>query len=143
MRAFGYRIAGLLLAVAIPATGVQAQVEGLLNKGAGSTSSLKGLAGELGGGSLTSGSMGNVAGLLQYCIGNNYLGGAEASSVKDQLVAKLPGGASSSDSGYTDGQKGLLHANNGKQFDLSGSDMTKQVTKQVCDKVLAQGKKLL
>lgn len=142
MKAFGYRIAGLLLAVSIPVASTHAQVEGMLNKGAGSTG-MKGLASELGGSSLSSGSMGNVAGLLQYCISNNYLGGEGASSVKDKLVGKLPGGSSSTDSGYTDGQKGMLHASNGKQFDLSGSDMTKQVTKQVCDKVLAQGKSML
>jgi len=54
--------------------------------------SLKGLMGG-GGGSLTSGSMGNAAGILQYCVTNNYLGGdSGASGVKDQLLGKLGGG---------------------------------------------------
>lgn len=48
-----------------------------------------------GGGSMTSGSMGNVAGLLEYCLKNNYLGGnSGASGIKDQLMGKLGGGSS-------------------------------------------------
>jgi hypothetical protein len=44
------------------------------------------------GGSMTSGSMGNVAGLLEYCVKNNYLGGnSGASGIKDQLLGKMGG----------------------------------------------------
>ncbi|RDI99008.1 DUF2501 domain-containing protein [Dyella solisilvae] len=49
-----------------------------------------------GGGSMTSGSMGNVAGLLEYCMKNNFLGGdSGASGIKDQLMGKLGGGGTS------------------------------------------------
>ncbi|WP_201312500.1 DUF2501 domain-containing protein [Dyella sp. EPa41] len=49
-----------------------------------------------GGGSMTSGSMGNVAGLLQYCVKNNYLGGdSGASGIQQQLMGKLGGGSQS------------------------------------------------
>lgn len=87
--------------------------------------------------------MGNVAGLLEFCIKNNYLGGKDASSVKDKLMGKLPGGSVSSDSGYAEGSKGLLKSSDGKQLDLSGGGLKAQVSKQVCDQVLAQGKSLL
>ncbi|WP_243040477.1 DUF2501 domain-containing protein [Dyella sedimenti] len=53
-----------------------------------------------GGGSMTSGSMGNVAGLLEYCVKNNYLGGnSGAAGIKDQLLGKMGGGSSSDGSG--------------------------------------------
>ena len=49
-----------------------------------------------GGGSMTSGSMGNVAGLLQYCMKNNFLGGdSGAAGIQNQLMGKLGGGSSS------------------------------------------------
>jgi hypothetical protein len=107
------RCAALVLAAMLPAAGAQAQIEGMLGKGSGAG----GLAGM---GGMTSNSMGNVAGLLQYCIGNNYLSGEGAASVKDKLMGKLPGGTPSADRGYTDGQKGLLHGSNGKLLDLGG-----------------------
>lgn len=48
-----------------------------------------------GGGSMTSGSMGNVAGLLQYCMKNNFLGGdSGAAGIQNQLMGKLGGGSS-------------------------------------------------
>jgi hypothetical protein len=87
--------------------------------------------------------MGNVAGLLQYCISNNYLGGEGASSVKDKLMGKLPGGEQTKDPGYNDGAKGLLHGSGGQQVDLSGGGMKGELTKQVCDTVLKQGKSML
>ncbi|WP_284503458.1 DUF2501 domain-containing protein [Caballeronia sp. GAWG1-1] len=123
-----------------------AQLGNLLNQGgdSGAGGGLSSL-GSLGSGmslqSLTSNSTGNVAGVLQYCIKNNYLGGG-ASSVKDGLMSKLPGGASTSDSGYTDGSKGILNSGSGK-VDLSGGGLKEQITKQVCDKILSQGKSLL
>ena len=53
-----------------------------------------------GGGSMSSGSMSNVAGLLQYCVKNNYLGGdSGATGIKDQLLGKLGGADKVSGSG--------------------------------------------
>jgi hypothetical protein len=133
------RIAGVLLAAALPLAS-HAQLEGLMKKGG--SSDLKGMAG-LASGPMTSGSMGNVAGLLQYCIGNNYLSGDAASSVKDKLLGKLPGGEQTKDPGYSDGVKGLLHGANGNQMDLSGGGLKAEVTKQACDTILAQAKSFL
>ncbi|MEO7128820.1 MAG: DUF2501 domain-containing protein [Rhodoferax sp.] len=140
-------IAAILLVAALPFAPAQAQLSGLLKQGdsGGLSSSLGGLGGVLSGSSMVSGSSSNVAGLLEFCIKNNYLGGNSAASVKDSLMSKLPGGSSSasSDSGYTSGTKGILSGSNGSQLDLSGGGLKAKVTKQVCDKVLAQGKSML
>nr|WP_241020983.1 DUF2501 domain-containing protein [Burkholderia sp. Ac-20344] len=71
-------------------------------------------------------------------------GGASgrASSVKDALMGKL-GGNASSDSSYSSGASGILDAGNGGKLDLSGGGLKQQVTKQICDKVLTQAKSLL
>ena len=64
-----------------------------------------------GGGSMTSGSMGNVAGLLEYCVKNNYLGGnSGASGIKDQLLGKMGGssGATASSGDTSSGASDML-----------------------------------
>ena len=139
-------LAGIALTLAMAAPAASAgQLDKLM--GGSSTSSL------------TSGSMGNVAGILQYCVTNNYLGGESgASGVKDQLLGKLGGGSSSTaaaptqDKGYLDGAKGLLKSKDGKTVDLGGAagsdsspmgDMKAKMTKKACDVVLKQGKGML
>lgn len=142
--------AAVLIVMSGVAPLAHAQLGNLLNQGgsqgsSGGLSGLGSLGSALGGQSLTSGSMGNVAGVLEYCVKNNYLSGNGVSSVKDSLMSKLPGGSSaaSSDGGYTDGAKGILDGGNGKKLDLSASGLKEQITKQVCDKILAQGKSML
>ncbi|WDD95175.1 DUF2501 domain-containing protein [Burkholderia sp. FERM BP-3421] len=153
MKANPYRstVFGVLFAALVPLSAAHAQLGDMLKQATGSGDSssalgnLGGIGGALGGSSLTSSSSSNVAGVLQFCIKNNYLGGAGgggASSVKDALMSKLGGGASS-DSGYTSGASGILDAGNGKTLDLSGGGLKEQVTKQVCDKILSQAKSLL
>jgi hypothetical protein len=155
-----WRFAGLLLAVALPAAASHAQLESLLKKGGhgAETKSMAGMAGL----SMTSGSIGNVAGLLKYCIGNDYLSGSNASAVQSMLMGKLPGGAQ--DPGYRDGEKGVLRATDGSTLDLNGGsggssgasgtagaigaagvsgDVQAGLTKTACDTVLAQAKSFL
>jgi outer membrane PBP1 activator LpoA protein len=139
---------GIFIALLLPMAGAQAQLADMLKQGSSggssdSLDSLGGIGGALTGGSATSSSTGNVAGILQFCIKNNYLGGNDASSVKDSLMSKLGGGSSSSDSGYTSGAKGILSGSDGKQVDLSGGGLKAQVTKKVCEKILDQGKSML
>ncbi|AFQ48079.1 DUF2501 domain-containing protein [Burkholderia cepacia] len=155
-RLYRATVAGALIGLLAPFSVAHAQLGDVLKQVGGGDSgssagsalgNLGGLGGALTGGggtSLLPGSTGNVAGLLQFCIQNNYLGGASggASSVKDALLGKL-GGNASSDSGYTSGASGILDAGNGSKLDLSGGGLKQQVTKQICDKVLAQGKSLL
>jgi hypothetical protein len=149
VRTYRRTVAGIAIAMSLPLLSISAahaQLGNLLKGGStdGSSNGLSGLSSALSGQSLTSGSTSNVAGVLQFCIKNNYLSGNGASSVKDSLMSKLGGpSAASSDSGYTDGANGLLKSGDGKQLDLSGSGLKEQVTKQVCDKILAQGKSLL
>ncbi|WP_454733468.1 MULTISPECIES: DUF2501 domain-containing protein [Cupriavidus] len=146
----------ILTAALLPAA-AHAQLGDLLkgatqgNGSGGGSGGLGGLAGSLGGGgggmpslqSLSSGSTGNVAGVLEFCVKNNYLGGGSgAASVKDKLLGKL-GGAPASDPGYSEGAKGILSSAEGGKLDLSGGGLKEQITRQVCDKILAQGKSLL
>ncbi|WP_266168537.1 DUF2501 domain-containing protein [Dyella subtropica] len=79
--------------------------------GASGAQDLGKLGSMLGGGGMKSGSMGNVAGLLQYCVKNNYLGGdSGASGIKDQLLGKLGGssGATTSSSDKSSGTSNML-----------------------------------
>jgi hypothetical protein len=162
MKRATWRIAGLLLAATLPAASSHAQLESLLKKGGhgAETKSMAGMAGM----SMTSGSIGNVAGLLKYCIGNDYLSGSNASAVQSMLMGKLPASVQTKDPGYRDGAKGLLHATDGNTLDLNGGgsgssgasgtagaigasgvggDVQAQLTKTACDTVLAQAKSFL
>jgi hypothetical protein len=144
MKHSSWQVAALALAAALPLASAQAQLEGLLGKGERG-GDLKGMAG-IAGAPLAAGSMGNVAGLLQYCIGNNYLGGQGAASLRDQLVGKLPGGRQTQDPGYSDGAKGLLHASNGNLMDLGGAGaggVKAQLAKKACDTILNQARSFL
>ncbi|AJW99279.1 DUF2501 domain-containing protein [Burkholderia gladioli] len=144
--------AGILIGLSLTATGADAQLGDMLKQAGGSATqnsgglagNLGGLGGALGGGgsSLMPSSLGNVAGVLQFCIQNQYLGSGGASSVKDQLLGKL-GGNPQSDSGFASGSNGILDGGNGKTLDLSGGGLKQQLTKQICDKVLTQAKSML
>jgi hypothetical protein len=115
----------------------------------GHAQNLGGLGNMMPGSSMQSGSMGNVAGLLQYCVKNNYLGGASgASGIQNQLLGKMHGQSNAeptSDPSYMSGAKGILQGGDGKTMDLSSvgggsSDMKSKITSKVCDSVLKQGK---
>lgn len=114
------------------------------SSGQGATGALGGL-GSLGGGSLSSlsaGSAGNAAGVIEFCVKNNYLNADSATSaVKDKLLGSVSGGTR--DSNYSDGSRGILSTSSGSKLDLSGGGLKAEVTKQVCDKILAQGKSML
>ena len=107
------------------------------------------LGGVLGGnsGAMSSGSMGNVAGLLQYCVKNNYLGGdSGASGLASKLLGKTQGGSDNTD--YKSGLSGILKGNNGNTTNLSdvgggNSDLKSKITTKACDIVLKQGKNFL
>lgn len=115
--------------------------------GGGGTGATQGAAGALGGlglspSSLTSGTAGNAAGVIEFCMKNNYLNAdAATSAVKDKLLGSVSGGTR--DSGYTDGSRGILSTSGGNKLDLSSSGLKAEVTRQVCDKILAQGKSML
>jgi hypothetical protein len=147
-----FTAAGILAAALFQAAGAHAQLGDLLDKAkgagggganSGGSGALGGLGGALSGQSMTAGSTGNVAGILEFCIKNNYLKGNAASGVKDALMGKLPGGSAKSDSGYGDGAKGILNSAGGNKVDLGGGGLKAEVTRRVCDTVLSQAKSLL
>lgn len=141
-------LAGAVLIGVAPAS--HAQLGDVLKSpmGGGGAESAAGALGGLGSGlslqSLSSGSLGNVTGLLDFCIKNNYLGAGGADSVKDKLMDKLGGPSkASTDSGYGNGTRGILQDGHGKTLDISGSGLKAKATEQVCEKILSQGKSFL
>lgn len=145
-------MAALLLHGPSAAQGLD-QLKGILGGGSNngdnvpsSLPSLGGLgAGALGSGALGSASVGNAAGVIQYCIKNNYLGGTDAASVKDRLLDKLSGGnrrAAAKDPGYASGVRGILGTSDGQRVDLTGGGLKAEVTRRVCDQVLDRAKSM-
>jgi uncharacterized protein DUF2501 len=117
---------------------------GMGQTGNGSGMSGGGLGG-LGGMSMPqvgSASNGNIAGVLGYCMRNNYLGGSGASSVQQNLMGKLGSGGTSS-SQYESGNKGVLQTGNGQNFSLGGSGVKAQLTQKICAQVLNHAKSLI
>ena len=116
---------------------------------------LKSAAGGMDVSSLASGSAGNAAGVLEYCMKNNFLGG-------DASASRISWSASSAAKrrrrpipGYTEGAKGMVAGGDGKGTDLSSlgggggaagdalGDMKGKLTKQACSAVLDNAKSLL
>jgi hypothetical protein len=107
---------------------------------------LKGLAGGADLSSLASGSAGNAAGVVEFCVKNNYLDGDAASSVKDKLMGKLGAGDSSDadKADYADGAKGLVKTGDGNSVDLAKvGGLKESLTKKACASVLDHAKSLL
>ncbi|HVY14760.1 MAG TPA: DUF2501 domain-containing protein [Rhodopila sp.] len=86
--------------------------------------------------------VGNTAGVLQYCVQNNYLGAGAADPVRQSLLNHVPG--QSGDSSYDQGSHGMLQTGGGQTFSLGGTDSFKrQLTQKLCSQVLEHGKSLL
>ena len=108
---------------------------------AGGSSSLSGL-GALGG--LTgSGTAGNAAGVITYCMKNNYLHADKAAQVKDQLLGKMGLGKKEApkDEGYQSGLAGLVKGSDGKSFSLD--KIKGNLKEKACDFVLDNAKSLI
>jgi hypothetical protein len=121
-----------------------------LSKSGGSTSnggmSLSSLSGLLNGGdkALSSSSMTNAAGILQYCVQNNVLSANGTEAVKDQLLNKLgiTSTVNAKSEDYQQGLGGLLNTGKGNTLDLNSlgtSQITEKVKQKACDLVLKQG----
>lgn len=90
----------------------------------------------------------NVAGLLQYCVQNNYLSGGSANAAaaaKGALLSKFTGSSAdpSSDSNFASGSNGVLQTGNGQSTTLGGGGVKAQITQKVCGDVLSHAKSLL
>jgi hypothetical protein len=140
----GFALLMLLCALACSAS-VSAQTLNDLSDALGGAKS--GGLGALGGGQLPAvdqASTSNLAGVLQYCIKNNYLGGSNVTSVEQSLLGKAGGsGAVQKDQGFLSGNKGLLETGNSSGFTLGGDGLQKSVTDKVCDLVLEHAQSLL
>jgi len=111
--------------------------------GSPATSSLGGL-GALGMPSIGSGTASNAAGVLQYCIKNNYLSAASAGGVKDKLMGKLGMGSEAQaeqDAGYQQGLTGMLQGSNGSSFDMG--KVQANLKEKACDYVLKNASSML
>ncbi|CAB3839132.1 DUF2501 domain-containing protein [Achromobacter animicus] len=107
---------------------------------------LQGLGNSLPLSSLTPASAGNAAGVLEFCMKNNYLAGGDAQALKEKLMGKIGGGSTQkakSDSGYLAGLQGLLNGSDGKSVDLSGGGLKEELTRKACDQVLQHAKSFL
>lgn len=107
---------------------------------------LQGLGNNLSLSSLTPASAGNAAGVLEFCMKNNYLAGGDAEALKDKLMGKIGGGSTQkakSDSGYLAGLQGMLNGSDGKSVDLSGGGLKEELTRKACDQVLKHAKSFL
>jgi hypothetical protein len=109
---------------------------------------------DLGGASmdkLASGSAGNAAGVIEYCVRNSYLGGDAAASMKDKLPGKAGLGSDNKDEEFGDGSNGIVRTGDGQRVDLGKlgggmggvGDMKSKLTKKACGAVLDHAKSLL
>ena len=138
--------------LAANASGLGDAVKGQLGSGGGASSSALGGAlgggdasalSSLGGGLMGSGTASNAAGVITYCMKNNYLNADKAAQVKDQLMGKMGLGQKEEpkDEGYTSGLSGMIKGSDGKSFSL---DSVKGKAKEkACDFVLDNAKSLL
>jgi hypothetical protein len=95
--------------------------------------------------SITSGSTGNAAGIIEYCMKNNYLSGGNAASVKDQLMGKMTGGRDQPENNpdYVSGARGIVTGSSGQSVDLSMAGLKDKAVKKACEKILDQAKSML
>ncbi|WP_428536252.1 DUF2501 domain-containing protein [Rhodopila sp.] len=136
-----------LAVLLVPQAPASAHLLDKLKGAVGGSGQDSGGAGGIGGGAMPSVgqvSPSNTAGVLQYCVKNNYVSGGNAASVKDSLMSKVTGsGSPTSDSGYQAGNKGVLDTGNGQNYSLGGGGIKGQITQKVCDQILQHAKSLL
>ncbi|QIL81914.1 DUF2501 domain-containing protein [Diaphorobacter sp. HDW4A] len=90
-----------------------------------------------------SGTASNAAGVITYCMKNNYLNADKAAAVKDQLLGKVGLGPKEEpkDEGFLSGATGMITGKDGKSFSL---DKVKgSIKEKACDLVLDNAKSLL
>jgi hypothetical protein len=90
--------------------------------------------------------MGNAAGILQYCVQNDYLGSSDGVPVRDQLMSKLAastGQPAENNPDYVSGTHGMLSTGGGGQsMDLSLAGLKAAGAKQLCGRILDQAKSM-
>lgn len=87
---------------------------------------------------------GNAAGVITYCMKNNYLNPNQAEQVKAQLLSKLgvtPQQPAPKDQGYLQGLAGTITGSNGQSFSMD--KLKSDLKEKACDLVLDNAKSLL
>ncbi|MDR3005256.1 MAG: DUF2501 domain-containing protein [Acidovorax sp.] len=115
---------------------------GSLVGGAGGSAGGLGGLGALGG-MAGSGTASNAAGVITYCMKNNYLNANKAAQVKDQLLGKIGLGKKEEpkDQGYKDGLMGVIKGDGGKSFNMD--KIKGDLKEKACDMVLDNAKSFL
>ncbi|ADU36333.1 DUF2501 domain-containing protein [Variovorax paradoxus] len=131
-----------LIALALLAAGASAQANDLLDQlkekaGAAASSQGSNLGFKMP--AIGSSTIGSAAGVLQYCVKNNYLGG-DAASVKDKLLAKITG-QKQQEKNFESGAKGLLKGGDGKTLNIK--ILSSKVKEKACDYVLKNATSLI
>ena len=112
--------------------------------------SLSSLSSLLNGGdkAVSSTSMTNAAGIMEYCVKNNVIKN-NATSIKDQVLSKLGLESTTEQAQQTDYQQGLmglLNTGSGQQLNLkslSSTPIGEKLKTKACDVVLKQGKNFI
>lgn len=109
----------------------------MLGAGAGGAGALSAL------GLSPSATAGNAAGVISYCMKNNYLNADKAAQVKDQLLGKLgmQKQEEPKDTGFQNGLGGLVTGSNGKSFSID--KLKGDLKEKACDFVLDNAKSLI
>ncbi|MDP9895462.1 hypothetical protein J2W32_004560 [Variovorax boronicumulans] len=131
-----------LIALALLAAGASAQANDLLDQlkekaSAAASSQGSNLGFKMP--AIGSSTIGSAAGVLQYCVKNNYLGG-DAASVKDKLLAKITG-QKQQEKNFESGAKGLLKGGDGKTLNMK--ILSSKVKEKACDYVLKNATSLI
>ncbi|MCX2561325.1 DUF2501 domain-containing protein [Acetobacter farinalis] len=91
--------------------------------------------------SLSSASTSNLTGILGYCVQNNVLSGAGATSASSVLGTLTQQQGVTSSSSYSAGQQGLLQTGNNQMFSLA--NLQGQLKTKLCNMVLSKAQSLL
>lgn len=139
----GDALRGQLGGSAVESSAGSSGLGGMLGAGAGGAGGSSALSALGLGGLASSGTASNAAGVITYCMKNNYLNANKAAQVKDQLLGKLGLGQKEEpkDQGYQNGLLGMVTGSDGKSFSL---DKVKgNLKEKACDFVLDNAKSLL
>ncbi|MFT8989944.1 MAG: DUF2501 domain-containing protein [Gluconobacter albidus] len=135
-----------LVAAALVASSAHAQSIPGVGSAGNAMSGMSGMSGMTGGtgimGSMlpnvSSASTGNVAGVLSYCVQNNYLSGSSATSALSSLTGKQD---VTSSSDYAAGQQGQLLTRGSNPLSLSS--LKGQMKQKLCSMILNRAQNLL
>jgi hypothetical protein len=119
-----------------------------VNAAAQDLGALNGATGGVDLGALASGSAGNAAGVLQYCMTNNFLVAADltnATSMKNKLIGKVGGqDMADSDSGFAAGAQGNVVGVDGTSVSLANlGSLENQLRQTACRAVMNHASSLL